>query len=210
MELFEFIPNFHPIFVHFTVALLSISVGCFFIGITALEGRSVKAFITVAHWNLWLGAGITVITIGTGLYEYYTVAHDDPSHQAMTNHRNWAIAAAIVFWILALWSARDYWQKRELGKSFVTILALATVLLMITGWKGGELVFRYGLGVLSLPQASGEGHGHSKPHATDDDPGEPHTSNPETSRENQNELHDSVSKTSEETQGHPHDADSKH
>jgi hypothetical protein len=34
-------------------------------------------------------------------------------------------------------------------------------LLLITAWHGAELVFRYGLGVLSLPQAEEVGHHHS-------------------------------------------------
>lgn len=121
--------------------------------------------MTVAQWNLWLGVGITLITIGTGLYEYYTVTHDEPSHAAMTNHRNWAFSTASVFLIMALWSVRTYWQKREVKRSFLIALVFATGLLMITGWKGGELVYRYGLGVMSFPKAveggSGDSHDHS-------------------------------------------------
>ena len=39
-------------------------------------------------------------------------------------------------------------------------LSAAALLLGATGWHGGELVYRYGLGVLSLPAAEGEGHDH--------------------------------------------------
>jgi len=165
MELIEFIPNFHPIFVHFTVALLSISMGLFLLGYIFAERTWSEKFLTVAQWNLWLGTVITVITVGTGLYEYYTVTHDKPSHAAMTNHRNWAFFTAGIFFVLAPWSLRTYLKKRELKKSFIIALVLASVMLMTTGWKGGELVYRYGLGVTSMPKAtvggSGDSHDHS-------------------------------------------------
>ena len=165
MKIIEFIPNVHPIFVHFTVALLSTSMGLFLIAFITRERNWSKNLLTVAQWNLWLGAGITLITIGTGLFEYYTVKHDEPSHAAMTNHRNWAFFTASVFFFLVLWSVRAFRQKHKLTGRFITTLVLATVMLMITGWKGSELVYRFGLGVISLPQASegssGDSHGHN-------------------------------------------------
>ena len=165
MGLIEFIPSIHPIFVHFTVALLATSMGFFLLALIFSERIWSEKILTVAQWNLWLGVGITVVTIGTGLYEYYTVTHDEPSHVAMTNHRNWGFATAGVFFLLAIWSVRTYWKKGKLLRPFVTALILANVMLMVTGWKGGELVFRYGLGVMSLPEvtegSSGDSHDHS-------------------------------------------------
>ena len=164
MEFIGFIPNIHPIFVHFTVALLSTSMGFFLLGFIVSERTWNEKILTVAYWNLWLGAAITVITVGTGLYEYYTVKHDDPSHSAMTDHRNWVFATAGFFWVLTLWSARNSRWKHPLKKSFITSIVIASVLLMTTGWKGGELVSRYGLGVMSLPQAAEESPGNSHDH----------------------------------------------
>ena len=164
MGLIEFIPSIHPIFVHFTVALLATSMGFFLLALIFSERIWSEKILTVAQWNLWLGVGITVVTIGTGLYEYYTVTHDEPSHVAMTNHRNWGFATAGVFFFLALWSIRTYLKKRKLLRSFVTALVLANVTLMVTGWKGGELVFRYGLGVMSLPKAAEGSPGNSHDH----------------------------------------------
>jgi len=165
MDLIGFIPNIHPIFVHFTVALLSTSMGLFLLGFIISERTWSERFLTVAQWNLWLGVGITVITIGTGLYEYYTVTHDELSHAAMTNHRNWTFFTASIFFVLGPWSLLTYWKKRKIKSFFIATLVLATVMLMVTSWKGGELVYRYGLGVLSLPKVvegtSGDSHDHS-------------------------------------------------
>lgn len=95
-----------------------------------------------AYWNLWLGAALTVATVLAGFYAYNTVNHDDPSHAAMTDHRNWALVTAVIFWILAIWSVRAKWNSAGPRAGFLVTLILATGLLGVAGWKGGELVYR--------------------------------------------------------------------
>ncbi len=184
--MFEILPNWHPIFVHFTVALLSISVALFILAFVVKEKAWTPSVLTTAHWNLWLGAALTVMTIAAGLYAYNTVAHDDPSHAAMTEHRNWAFATAALFWSLALIAAWRKKQRREVGVLFVAALVLSSGVLLTTAWKGGELVFRHGLGVMSLPQSEGEGHEHT---------------------EGQNHMDDSGD---DQDKGHDHDDDHDH
>lgn len=156
----EIIPNLHPIFVHFTVALLSLSVGLYVVT-PFVKSPLKEQWQTVARWALWFGAGITIITGFAGLYAYNTVAHDTPSHLAMTDHRNWAIVAIVLFLALAAWSV--IWERRgkNLGTVFVICMVIAGGVLASTAWRGGELVYRYGLGVMSLPKAEGDGHNHA-------------------------------------------------
>lgn len=160
----EIIPNWHPIFVHFTVALLSVSVCLFLIcGFVKREPFRGQCRV-VAYWNLWIGAGITLVTVSTGFYAFNTVAHDDPSHLAMTDHRNWALVTASAFLALTAWSVWQYRAKKSLNPVFLFSMAIALLLLLSTAWHGGELVFRHGLGVKSLPQvesSTGDGHAHS-------------------------------------------------
>ena len=44
--------------------------------------------------------------------------------------------------------------------AFTFVMVLASSLLVSTGWRGSEAVYRYGLGVMSLPKVEGEGHAH--------------------------------------------------
>lgn len=155
----EIIPNVHPIFVHFTVALLSLSVGLHVIG-HFFKGPLVDQWRIVARWTLWFGAGITLITGLAGLYAYNTVDHDTASHAAMTVHRNWAVFAIAFFFILAVWSIIKTRQKQNLGIVFIAAMVIAGGVLGSTAWHGGEVVYRYGLGVMSLPKVEGEGHAH--------------------------------------------------
>lgn len=119
-----------------------------------------------ARWSLWIGALMTVFTVAAGIYAYYTVAHDGPSHEWMTIHRNVALATFVVFAVLAIWSIVNVKGQKDEGKGFISILTLAFIGLLATSWLGGELVYRHGLGVMSLPEVSGEGHDHA--HGDDD------------------------------------------
>lgn len=154
----EIIPNWHPIFVHFTVALLSISVVLFvavrFVGDEKLRHQ----WETVAQWNLWLGAIVTVLTVAMGVVAYNTVAHDTPSHAAMTEHRNWAIVTSVLFLCLAAWSAIRARGGQGINTVMLVGLLIAGGLLAGTAWRGGEVVYRYGLGVMSLPKTDDHGH----------------------------------------------------
>jgi uncharacterized membrane protein len=154
----EIIPNWHPVFVHFTIGLLVVS--ALFHVVAILNTKSTRNYIfeNVANWNLWLGALAAVITVGTGWVAYNTVDHDTPSHIAMSNHRNWAMATSAVFIVLAYWSYSRARKAISLSWVLVMPIVLAALMLGITGYKGGELVYRFGLGVMTLPDTSPHHH----------------------------------------------------
>ena len=158
--MFEIIPNWHPIFVHFTVALLSLAAGLT-VATLFVKSPLLEQWQIVARWALWFGAGFAIITGLTGWDAYNTVAHDTPSHAAMTLHRNWAIATLTLFLLLAAWSIWSTRKGKKLGTLFVVGMVVAGAVLATTAWRGGEVVYRYGLGVMSLPKSEGEGHNHS-------------------------------------------------
>jgi uncharacterized membrane protein len=159
----EIIPNFHPIVVHFTFAQLSLAVGLFVIT-PLIKGSLKEQWSVVARWTLWFGTGLAMITGLSGLYAYGTVAHDAPSHIAMTDHRNWAVATIAIFLVLALWWVARVRAAKSVGLIFVAMMVFAGVLLTSTAWRGGELVYRHGLGVMSLPQVDHHHHGKDEDH----------------------------------------------
>ena len=167
----EIIPNWHPVFVHFTVALLSLAVVFHFIHLFIADGNTRQNCYRFAQWNLWLGTGFGIVTAIAGWFASNSVTHDAPSHAAMMEHRNWALATLALFIILAGWSGWKARGNQAPGIIFLVFLLTGGGLLLSTAWHGGELVYRFGLGVMSLPKA-GEGdhdHGdHSHPEPTDD------------------------------------------
>jgi uncharacterized membrane protein len=153
----EIIPNWHPIFVHFTLGLLTTAAVLFLI---AALTRSPQATL-VARWNLWIGTVFAVITVMAGFQAYYTVEHDAFSHAAMTIHLKWAWATLALFAIAAALAWRERRRIQGAGPVLSVVLLAAVIALLVTGYLGGENVYRHGLGVMRLPQAEGPGHGHS-------------------------------------------------
>ncbi len=159
----EVIPNWHPIFVHFTVAFIS-SLGILQLVIWLKgDGEKQRELLFMQKVLMIISTLSVVATVFTGWLAFNSVAHDTPSHMAMTDHRNWAITTAAVFLVGAIL----YFVRPSLRGSLVGVLMIASSsLVAITGFKGGEVVYRYGLGVMSLPQVSeaskngGDGHDH--------------------------------------------------
>lgn len=160
----EILPNWHPIFVHFTVALFVTSGLLFFTSAVFASRSWAKPLQIAAYWNLWLGAFFTIATIGAGFYAYYTVAHDAASHAEMINHRNWAVPTAIAWWVLALWAARMYRRNEKISLGFLAALAIALGMLGLTAFEGGELVYEHGLGVRSDVETPGTAPSHEDNH----------------------------------------------
>lgn len=163
----EIIPNWHPFFVHFAIALLVIAT--LFHVVAAFNSKSTNyyQFENVANWNLWIGALIAIITVVAGWFASNSVEHDTPSHLAMMEHRNWAIGTTALFLLLAFWSFRRARKALPITWLITLPLIIASGMLGATGWLGGELVYRHGLGVMSLPDTGEHDHG-AHAHGPDD------------------------------------------
>lgn len=150
----ELIPNWHPVMVHFTVALLALAVILHWLTLLLLPPALRTDWKVVARWLLWLGALFAIATAVTGWLAYNSVEHDDVSHAAMLEHRNWALITLALFVFVAAWSVWNHWRNRQGGATnwfFSLALMAGMFLLTSTAWHGAELVYRYGLGVMSMP-----------------------------------------------------------
>ncbi len=164
----EIIPNYHPILVHFTMALLSISVVFYVLRLLLpINHRWREQWLNMANWSLWTGCLFAIATVIAGWFAYNSVAHDTPSHAAMTLHRNWAIPTATLFLLLGFSSIRLATGNKLPGFKFLSVSIIAAILLMVTGWLGAEAVYRYGLGVMSLPKIEAGADGHNHSHGSD-------------------------------------------
>ncbi|HEY4731836.1 MAG TPA: DUF2231 domain-containing protein [Gammaproteobacteria bacterium] len=155
----EIIPNYHPIFVHFTLGLLGSSVGLYVLTRFVSKPDLKHQLLIVAHWNLWLGTLVTIVTIAAGWYAFNTVEHDDPSHVVMKRHRALALGTFAVVLILAAWSWLKYRPAKQVNAIFLVSALFAAGVLVATAWHGAELVFRHGLGVIALPDLKDHRHG---------------------------------------------------
>ena len=152
------LPNWHPITVHFAIALLIVST---VLTLAASLGRQqswANAAATVARWNLALGVLAALAALATGWNAYNTVTHDDPSHANITVHLKWAFAAAGGYLIVALLAFFDRRRSAGMNAAVAIVSMISAGLLAVTGWYGGENVYRYGLGVAALPDQGQHHH----------------------------------------------------
>ena len=191
-------PNIHPILVHFTYAL-GISSALAYAGTLVLPGGRLRDSLRpAADWMLAIAAVAVIATVAAGFQAYYSVAHDGPSHEAMTTHRNWAVPSGLALLALAAWR----WVRRASAPGALFALASIVVagLLTVTAWWGGTIVYKYGLGVQSLPAASGPGHDH------DHGDGAGHGDSQEASEtEDHQDTHGTTAADTEEPDGHDGD-----
>lgn len=155
----EVIPNWHPLFVHFPIALISLS--AFFHLVVILlckQPRCSSHCAVLAHSTLWLGALAALPTVILGWMASNTVNHDEAGHAAMLLHRSWALATLSVLTVLAVLDAWRHKADALPTWPFAVAVVLASALVASTAWHGAELVYRHGLGVMSLPKPEGASH----------------------------------------------------
>ncbi len=141
----------HPIFVHFSIALLTMATAFYALATLFPKARLRAQWITIAEWNLWVGLCLAALTVLFGWLAFNTVNHDDASHEAMEVHATLALITAGGFAVLALWSLWHRKTKSYPSWVFTGLLVICFWFLVATGLRGGELVYQHGLAVSSLP-----------------------------------------------------------
>ncbi|HEX6734330.1 MAG TPA: DUF2231 domain-containing protein [Azonexus sp.] len=144
-------PNWHPAVVRFPIALTVTATLLLLAG----HRRPAKAQLaTSGRLLVTLAAASAVLAALLGWQAYQTVDHDAAGHLVMVKHRNWALATTAALLVLALWDA----LRQRGGKTVHTLMLPAMVLVSggfgVTGWLGGEMVFRHGVGVSAAAFAS--------------------------------------------------------
>ncbi len=149
----DIVPNWHPVAVHFPIALGMTTV---LLLVVARLNPAYAGFSAAARLLLPLAAISAVIAAALGWHAFGTVEHDAAGHAVMTRHRDWAFGSTVVLTLLALW---DGWRRRA-GQAVHGALLPAMLLLAgalaVTGWLGGEMVYRHGVGVMAPAVATEE------------------------------------------------------
>ena len=147
--------HWHPIFVHFAVALL-FTASVLFIAAALLRGKPWASMcLNAAYWNFWLGILMAAGAAATGLLAYFTVPNVSATTRADINeHLISAVLTVTTYLILAFFLWRRQRQQLPPSNRWTTALVLAIALLTCTAYLGGDLVFEHGVGVTSVASAS--------------------------------------------------------
>ena len=137
---------FHPIAVHFPIALLSIG---FFAAFLAGLLRKRAAFTWIddaASWLLWLGTLGAWAAMGLGLLAEDKAPHVPEAWEVLSDHKTHAFWTVGVFSVLSIWRI---FRKKDFKPQLIA-WALCLGLLLSTAYLGGRLVFDFGMGVVKV------------------------------------------------------------
>jgi uncharacterized membrane protein len=113
------------------------------------QGRWSATLATVGTWNLCLGAAAALFALATGLAATLHLQVGPAAHQAISLHFKWAAFTTLALVLLAVWRGAGSAQDSRPTWIFIVVLAAATAALIVTGYRGGQNVYRHAVGVQS-------------------------------------------------------------
>ena len=135
--------------VHFPLALV-VTAALFLLAARLLRSENYAATLaTVGTWNLCLGAVAALFALATGLAAMIDLHVGVAARQAISLHVKWAIFTTLALVLVAVWRGAGSAQESRPSWIFMVVLLAATAALTVTGYRGGENVYRYGVGVHS-------------------------------------------------------------
>jgi len=146
------LPNIHPLFVHFPIALLSL----FFI--TDLLGSlfSKLAWRQFASGLLYIGTASAIVTVIAGFQAAHAISHNNMVHTIMLRHQAFGLSVTVIALILSLrryFAADTFLAGKTIGH--LSLSALLVILLTLGADLGGLMVYQYGVAVKPIiPESS--------------------------------------------------------
>ncbi len=133
--------------VHFPLALVTTATVVLSLArLKALE-RYAASLATVGTWNLCLGALAALVALATGLAAVIHLEVGGPARLAISVHVKWAIFSSIGLLLLAAWRGAGVAEDSRPSRPFLVCLWAVTAAMIVTGYRGGQNVYRYGIGV---------------------------------------------------------------
>jgi len=132
--------------VHFPLALI-ITAAAMLLLARCLRGSMAEALAVAGTWNLCLGAIAALFAIGTGMAAVLDLHLTVAAKEAVSIHVKWALFTSVALLLLAVWRGAGNAQNSRPSWLFLLVLLAATAALIETGYRGGQNVYRFGVGV---------------------------------------------------------------
>ncbi|MBF0381675.1 MAG: DUF2231 domain-containing protein [Magnetococcales bacterium] len=134
----------HPMVVHFPIAFLVTALFFEFLRFISKK-ETVKIF---AEWMIYLGALSAVVAVGAGWIAAESLGHDSPNHDLVHVHRDimMTMSTGLILTALALIFFQGF-RDGVARKWLLAIVIALTTIMAVGADKGGQLVYKYGVGV---------------------------------------------------------------
>ncbi len=133
--------------VHFPLALVITAAFTLLAARVLPSERGRATLATLGTWNLCLGAVAALFALATGLAATLHLQVGPAAHQAISLHFRWAAFTTLALVLLAVWRGAGSAQESRPTWIFIVVLSAATAALIVTGYRGGQNVYRYAVGV---------------------------------------------------------------
>lgn len=133
----------HPATTHFPVALLLSTV----LWDAAAGVTGDRFWDRMAFWVLVAGLAASGLTLITGLLEYAALGVEHPASSRAHVHLILMLLAVSLFGASALFRGAEVLGEAVDPVAAVVLSALGAAVLVVGGWAGADLVYRYGVGV---------------------------------------------------------------
>lgn len=141
------VPNLHPVFTHFPIALLTLGL-VFDLLATLLKNMQLER---VGWWSQLSGTIGLAGTVVSGLLAKSALSIPEGAKATLESHEQIAFVLAALATGLLLWRISSRMLLPSRMRAVYLILLATTVIVMWVGaWYGGELVYSFGTGVRSL------------------------------------------------------------
>lgn len=158
--LFSSLPNFHPVLVHFPVALFTAAFGLDAALVVRFRLSWLDRSALVLYGLAFLGSLVTAVS-GKLSADALAPGLSKSALDVVGSHSDWAFLTVLLFFGAFVWRLDVTFRERgraapQIGRARLAALALALVAeisVLTTAGLGGELVYRYGVGV-SAPSGS--------------------------------------------------------
>ena len=142
-------PNFHPLVIHFPIALVLTAAVVDMVDVAFERSPWLKAATTTLYVT---GALSLIVAYVTGLQASETVLVPGMAYPVITEHRQWALVTmtyCIAIAALRLLVLRgDGGRSRRRRIALLGIGLVAVVLIQQTAERGARLVYEYGTGIV--------------------------------------------------------------
>ena len=140
-------PNMHPLLTHFPIVLLTAS---FVFDAMSVLWRRVE-YERLGAWAQLIGTASLAATIASGLAAKGALRISEGAMDTIHIHEQIAFLAAVLTSGLLLWRIAARLSLPARHRNVYLALSFATMVLVWGGaWYGGELVYRFGVGVREI------------------------------------------------------------
>jgi len=147
------IPGWHPLVVHFPVALCLSSALALSAARIVRDERLARMLAITGTWNL-LGAAVAALfAIATGIAALVHLRVDAAAHRAIFIHLKWAMLTSTATLLLAVWRGAGSAHDARPSRALLIMLLLTSAAMAMTAYRGDVNVYRFGVGVAPARRA---------------------------------------------------------